>query len=114
MQIKYLHPNIYKLYAWARTQECLDAYRRKYEDVVRRRQSLKSEVVCDKKCAEFVGVSRATYYHYKQVLNKLEHGIAPPSKRPRNLNKPLWGEAEKQLVLRIRRAEQTKHGARTR
>ena len=28
MQIKYLHRNMYKQYAWARTQECLDAFAR--------------------------------------------------------------------------------------
>ena len=107
MQIKYLHPNIYKLYAWARTQECLDVYRRKHEDVVRQWQSLKAEGVCDKKCAQFVGISRATYYRYKKVLERLARGNTQPSKRPKRLNKPLWGEAEKQLVLRIRRANKT-------
>jgi len=30
-----------------------------------------------------------------------------PSKRPKSVNKPLWGEAEKQLVLRIRREDTT-------
>ena len=35
MQIKVLHKNVYKLYAYARTQECLDVYRKKYEDKVR-------------------------------------------------------------------------------
>jgi hypothetical protein len=35
MQILRQHKNGYKLYAWARTQECLDAYRIKYEDRVR-------------------------------------------------------------------------------
>ncbi len=30
MQIKYLHKNIYKLYSYARTQECLDAYRKNH------------------------------------------------------------------------------------
>jgi len=83
MQIKYLHPNIYRLYAWARTQECLDAYRRKHEDVVRQWQSLKAEGVCDRKCAEFVGISRATYYRYKKVLDKLAH--AGLHRRPNGL-----------------------------
>ena len=35
MQIKGLHKNIYKLYSYARTQECLDVYRQKYGDHVR-------------------------------------------------------------------------------
>ena len=32
MQIRGLHKNIYRLYAYARTQECLDVYRQQYED----------------------------------------------------------------------------------
>ena len=43
MQIIGLHKNVYKLYAWARTQECLDAYRIKYEDRVRHWEALRAE-----------------------------------------------------------------------
>ena len=53
MQIKGLHKNIYKLYAYARTQECLDVYRQKYGDHVRKWQKLKAEGVSDKLCQEF-------------------------------------------------------------
>ena len=101
MQIKCLHKNIYKLYRYARTQECLDAYRIKHEDKVRHWNALKAEGVCDEKCAEFTGISRATYYRYKRVLEQLKEGRTPPSKRPRRVNKPRWGEAEKQLVLAV-------------
>ena len=104
MQIKRLHKNVYKLYRYARTQECLDAYRIKHEDKVRRWNALKAEGVSDQKCAEFIGISRASYFRYKRVLRSLEQGRTPPSKRPRHLNKPHWGEAEKQLVLALRRA----------
>ncbi len=107
MQIHGLHKNIYKLYSYARTQECLDAYRQQYEDKVRHWTDLKAEGVCDAKCQKFVGMSRSTYYRHKQVLDKLRHGIAPPSKRPKRVNKPRWGEAERQLVLRIRRENPT-------
>jgi transposase len=107
MQIIGLHKNIYKLYAYARTQECLDVYRQKYKDSVRRWESLKTEGVSDLKCQQFSGISRSTYYRYKRALARLAQGIAPPSKRPKHVNKPLWGEAEKQLVLRIRRADPT-------
>ena len=34
-------------------------------------------------------------------------GQLPPSKKPKNLRKPQWGEAEKQLVLLIRRENPT-------
>ncbi len=102
MQIHGLQKNVYKLYRYARTQECLDAYRQQYEDKVRRWQVLKAEGVCDKTCQQMVGISRATYYRYKRILDRLKRGITPPSKRPKRVNKPHWGEAEKQLVLRIR------------
>jgi transposase InsO family protein len=107
MQIKGLPKNIYRLYAYARTQECLDAYRQKHEDTVRQGDDLKAEGVSDNKCQGFVGISRATYYRHKRVLRALDRGITPPSKRRHRVNKPRWGEAEKQLVLRIRRENPT-------
>ena len=107
MQIHGLHKNVYRLYRYARTEECLDVYRQQHEDKVRHWGALKAESVSDAKCQEFVGISRSTYYRYKRVLDRLRHGIAPPSKRPKRVNKPRWGEAEKQLVLRIRRENPT-------
>lgn len=107
MQIKRLHNNIYKLYRYSRTQECLDIYRKKYQDKVLAYETLKSEGVCDKTIHSFCGVSRASYYRAKKVLRDLEKGIVPPSKRPKKLNKPYWGEAEIQLVLKIRRENPT-------
>ena len=107
MQIKSLHKNVYKLYAYARTQECLDIYRNKYEDKVYRWEKLRSERVNPKIAQEILGFSRATYYRMKKILKDLECGISPPSKRPKKLNKPRWGEAELQLVLKIRREDST-------
>ena len=71
MQIKFLHKNIYKLYSYARTQECLDAYRSKHKELVRQWEMLKAEGVSDKKCAEFSGISRSTYYRYKHISHRL-------------------------------------------
>ena len=107
MQIKGLHKNVYKLWAYARTQNCLDLYRQKYETQVLRWQKLKSEGVSDKTCQEIVGISRATYYRSKKRIDNLNKGIKPPSKRPHKINKPHWGESEKQLVLKIRRENPT-------
>jgi len=107
MQIKGLHKNIYKLYAYARTQECLDVYRQKYGDHVQKWQKLKAEGVSDKLCQEFVGISRASFYRAKQILKDIDLGIMPPSKRPKKLNKPKWTEAQKQHVLKIRRENPT-------
>lgn len=107
MQIKGLHKNIYKLYAYSRTQECLDVYRKKYEGKVYRWEKLVSEGVSFKTAQEILGFSRSTFYKMKKTLKDLEKGIAPPSKRPKKLNKPRWGEAELQLVLRVRRENLT-------
>lgn len=107
MQIKRLHKNIYRLYAYARTQECLEVYRQKYLHQVQRWEKLGSEGVSLDLRQEIVGISRATYYRHRKMLRKLEKGIAPPSKKPKRLNKPRWGESHKQLVLQIRRANPT-------
>lgn len=107
MQIHRLHKNVYKLYAYGRTQECLDVYRKKYQGHVQQWEKLKAEGVSDKTAQEFVKISRATYYRHKKILHDLEKGVVPPSKRPRRLNKPRWGEAETQLVLRLRRENPT-------
>jgi len=53
MQIKGLHKNIYKLYGYARTQECLDVYRKKYEDKVHCWEKLRSEGVSIKTARSF-------------------------------------------------------------
>jgi transposase InsO family protein len=107
MQIKGLHKNIYRLYAYSRTQECLDVYRKQDEDKVRKWQKLKQEGVCDQTVQEIVGISRASYYRARKRLKDLKKGILPPSKKPKTLNKPKWAEAEKQLVLKLRRENPT-------
>jgi len=107
MQPKGLPKNIYKLYAYARTQECLDAYRKKYEDSVRKWIKLRAEGVKIKTCQEIVGISRATYFRYKNILSRLKRGIMPPSRKPKHLRKPKWGDHEIKLVLQIRRESPT-------
>jgi len=107
MQIKGLHKNIYKLYAYARTQECLEAYRQKYQHPVQRWEKLDVEGVSLELRQEIVGISRATYYRHKKILHDLNQGIVPPSKKPKRLNKPKWSEAQMQLVLQIRRHNST-------
>ncbi|WP_331256690.1 helix-turn-helix domain-containing protein [Candidatus Bealeia paramacronuclearis] len=106
MRIHGLHKNMHRLYAYARTQDYLDVYRKRYEDGVRRWEKLKAENVCDSTCQDICGMSRATYYRHKKILKDLNKGSVPPSKKPRNLNKPHWGEAELQLV-KVRRENPT-------
>jgi putative transposase len=107
MQIIGLHKNIYNLSSYALSQEKLEKHRTKYERQVKHWKKLKSEGVSDSTCKEIIGVSRATYYRYKTHLAGLERGILPPSKKPKSLRKPHWGESEKQLVLRLRRENST-------
>lgn len=107
MQIIGLHKNVYKLAHYSLSQEKLECHRKKYEEPVHKWEKLKSEGVSDKTCCETLGISRRTYYRYKRHLGELAKGILPPSKRPKNVRKPSWGEAEKQLVLRIRRENKT-------
>ena len=107
MQIKRLHKNIYKLSSYALSQEKLEFYRKKYEKPVWGWKKLKSEGVSDQTCETILGMSRATYYRYQKHLNGLAKGMFPPSKRPKKLNKPQWGEAQKQLILKIRRENPT-------
>lgn len=107
MQIKCLPKNVYRFYAWSRSQDCLDAYRLEIEDSVRAWESLRAEGVSEAKCAVFTGISRASYYRRRARLKRLSHGEIPPSKAPRRRNKPRWGEREKQLVLEVRRKNKT-------
>ncbi|WP_331256201.1 hypothetical protein [Candidatus Bealeia paramacronuclearis] len=85
LRIHGLHKNMHRLYAYARTQDYLDVYCKRYEDGVRRWKKLKSENVCDATCQEICGMSRATYYRHKNILRDLDKGIDPPSKKPRKL-----------------------------
>jgi transposase InsO family protein len=107
MQINGLHKNIYKLSSYALSQEKLEAHRKKYEKQVKHWGKLKSEGVCDKTSKEIIGISKATYYRYKARLIDLSKGILPPSKKPKSLRKPSWGESEMQLILRLRRENPT-------
>ena len=90
---------------WKRL-ETLGKHRQRYEGKVRLWEKLKAEGVSDRCCQEAVGLSRATYYRYKKKMEELKRGILPPTKRPREMRKPQWGESEKQLVLMLRRQYQ--------
>lgn len=107
MQIKRLHKNIYRLYRYSRTQECLEKYREIYQNSIYKWDEAKENGGTQAFCQKYAGISRATYYRRKEILKALEKGIAPPSKRPKKMNKPRWGEAQKQLILKIRRDNPT-------
>ena len=107
MQIFGLHKNIYKLSRYTSQQEFLEPHRVRYEKLVEKWDKFKKEGLTDKVTAKFAEISRATYYRAKKQLQKIRQGYVPPSKRPKRLNKPRWGEKEMQLVLRLRRADPT-------
>lgn len=107
MQIKGLHKNIYKLSSYALSQEKLEEHRKKYEKQVKTWEKLKTGGANTALCQEFSGISRSTYYRYKARLKDLSKGLFPLTQRPKSLQKPQWGEAEKQLVLALRRENPT-------
>lgn len=107
MQIKALHKNVYKLYAYTRTQETLDALRSKHETRTKHWERLKSEGLSDAACGRIAGFSRASYYRSRAALEALKRGKTPPSKVRKRQNKPRWGEKERQLILAIRRENPT-------
>lgn len=107
MQIKSLHSSIYKIYGYARKQETLDAYRKKYQHIVTQWEKHKLAGTKVDKIPSFVGYSRSTYYRAKQVLQDINKGVIPPSKARVTPNKPRWGESEKQRILQLRRENPT-------
>ena len=107
MQFKCLPRNVYRFYAWSRSQDFWDAYCRGIEKSVHAWESLRAAGVSEFKCAVFTGISRSSYYRRRARLKDLAHGKVPPSKAPRKRNKPCWGEREKQLVLEVRRKNKT-------
>jgi transposase InsO family protein len=107
MQIKALHRNVYKLYRYARTQECLEACRAFHTARVTGWRELKQANVEDAVCRKVTGVSRSSFYRSQAALKRLAAGKPLPSKARKRQNKRQWGEAEMQLVLRVRRENPT-------
>ncbi|MEB3702027.1 Putative IS481 family transposase domain protein [Candidatus Bealeia paramacronuclearis] len=82
MRIHGLHKNMHRLYAYARTQDYLDVYRKRYEDGVRRWEKLKAKNVSDAICQDICGMSRATYYRHKIFCVILKMGWLHLQKSP--------------------------------
>ncbi len=98
MQIKGLHNSLYKLSRYASKHLSKKKIDTPYSHAVEFWQKLKSEGVSDSSCSELVGISRATFYRYKKRIENRQL-----DKKPRGINRPKWGEKEKQIVLMIRR-----------
>ena len=107
MQIHGLHKNIYKLSKYALSLEKSDNHPTQFEKGVKMWEKAKAQGCDTTFCAEYSGVSRASYYRHRKKLKLLSKGILSPSKKPKNINKPRCGESHKQLTLGIRRENPT-------
>ena len=96
MQIKGLPRNLLRLNSYAERHPDIDS-----PEAIKVAfwEQLKSEGVSDKACADIVGISRPTFYRYRRQLKSKQSF----KKKPRRINRPQWGESEKQRVLEIRR-----------
>ena len=59
-----------------------------YEHKVSQWQTLRAEGIGDAACARLCGFSRATYYRCKKRLEELKQGKMPPTRAPKQTNKP--------------------------
>lgn len=99
MQIVGLHKNIYRLNQCLCPEKNVPPAYQRYASVVEKWERCKARGGDESLCAEFCGVSRATYYRYKRIL---AGKAIPGSKRPKNVNTPQWSHEQLQLVRTIR------------
>jgi len=62
MQIKSFPSTFHKFYAYSRSQEVLEKYRKLYEKRVKQYEALHQQGVNHTTIHQIVGISRATYY----------------------------------------------------
>ena len=97
MQIKYLHKNIYRLYALFLPEKIKSEYMKCCEQLVAHWEKLHKNKVPDKTKQEILGISKATYYRKKK---QLKTGIVL-SKRPKNVRKSKFSKEIYDLVKKI-------------
>ena len=108
MQIKSLHRQLYTISSYALRHDSVSQTANDgISAVVQKWQRLKTSGVSDGVCQETLGISRSTYYRYVQKLKAMSMGIPLPSKRPKQLRRPQWTEAQIQQLLALRRAYPT-------
>lgn len=106
MQIKYPHKSILNLFQMPLSRK-KDMPPHPFQKSVAQWKKLKTEGVSDALAQDITGISRATFYRRSKTLERIKQGLLPPSKRPKTFKKPSWGEADKQLVLNLRRQNPT-------
>lgn len=105
MQIKYLHKNIYKLNRYFSRHIFEKKSNDRCTELVKQWQVLRNEGVSETICQQTLGISRSSYYRYKDRIEQNKPAIA--SKRPKCFRKREWSENDFQQVLMIRRQNPT-------
>lgn len=101
MQTKYLHKKLYQIATIDETDYSKEVYFRLH--ILESYQKLKSEGCLEATILSTLGISRATYYRWKQgyISNGLA-GLENQSKRPNVVRKAIWESEVEQQILRIR------------
>jgi DNA-binding MarR family transcriptional regulator len=107
MQIRYLHKNIYKLYSYAKKQECWDYYEKLYKESLELYEKCQEDDTCSELRKKLGVVSRATYFRRKKILSDIKRGISPPSKRPQKVNQPRYTKEQIDCILKLRHESPT-------
>lgn len=101
MQLTSLPRSILKLADYSRKQLSLEEYRKKFKGLIEAWEALKNKGMKNKDISEILGVSKTTYYRYKDKLNDLNKGIMPKTQVPKKVNQPTWGKDEKDKLYEI-------------
>ena len=109
MRIIYLPNKIYKLYDYAKKHNVWHAYREKYGKLINDYTYLRTQYkVTHKDLQEQFGISRATYYRRRRILNLLDSGAhIKLCSKPHSASLRKWGDAEIALVRQIREENPT-------
>lgn len=108
MQIKYLHPSIYKAYRLLRPLEnSLEGMGKEGKPLLDW-SKLKRKGLSDEECAEITGISRSTYYRKRLRFNNFGvKGLARRSRHPHTYRQSKISKEVIAIVLAIRKEHPT-------
>ena len=108
MRIEYSHPSCYSLYRLAckaHSHSELAGYR---SGVLQQWERLKSKQLSDVEISQLLGISRATYYRHKRLLNRYGlQALERRSRRPKRIRQSQISASTRQRILMIRQANPT-------
>lgn len=108
MQIKYLHPCIYKLAKRVSKQENVSKIAEYRKKLLGDWELLKTKGCSDKEAARITEISRTTYYRRKKALETIGmKGLEKRSRRPKRFRKSKIPKQTRKLILLIRRGSPT-------